>query len=226
MGTVKPKAVVAWSSGKDCAYALFESKHQGNYDIVGLFTTINETSDRVAMHGTRSALLQKQADALGLDLITVPLPWPCSNEIYETRTRLAFQQMIDQNISVIIFGDLFLEDVRAYRETQLQGTGITPVFPIWGRDTYELVQDMIKKDFDIRVVTCDPRVLDQSYVGRQLNKRFLDDLPKNVDPCGENGEFHTAVVNMPLFSGPIKVSWGPHETRDGFHYADLILTEG
>jgi uncharacterized protein (TIGR00290 family) len=218
----KPKAVVAWSSGKDCSYALLTAHRSGDYDIVGLFTTTNEAFDRVAMHGTRNAVLQRQAQALGLDLISVPLPWPCTNEDYEDRMQTATAELLKRGVEVMIFGDLFLEDVRAYRKKQLEGSGIRPVFPIWGEPTDQLARKMITEGFDIRVVTCDPSRLDPSFVGRRLDEAFLQDLPAAIDPCGENGEFHTAVVNMPMFRAPIPVTWGEHEIRDGFAYADLI----
>jgi uncharacterized protein (TIGR00290 family) len=218
----KPKAVVAWSSGKDCSYALLTAHRSGDYDIVCLFTTTNVAFDRVAMHGTRNAVLQRQAQALGLDLISVPLPWPCTNEDYEDRMQTATAELLKRGVEVMIFGDLFLEDVRAYREKQLEGSGIRPVFPIWGEPTDQLARNMIAEGFDIRVVTCDPSRLDPSFVGRRLDEAFLQDLPAAIDPCGENGEFHTAVVNMPMFRAPIPVTWGEHEIRDGFAYADLI----
>lgn len=220
----KPKAVVAWSSGKDCAFAHYTAHQSGDYDIIALFTTTNEAFDRVAMHGTRNSLLQKQADALGLNLISVPLPFPCSNEQYEDRMKRATDTLIDLGIDVMIFGDLFLQDIRTYRENQLNGSGIRPVFPIWGRDTGQLAREMIKTGFDIRVVTCDPSKLDPSFAGRQFDAAFLADLPDDIDPCGENGEFHSAVVNGPLFNRPIPVAWGEHVIRDGFAYADLIPT--
>lgn len=225
MGAIKPKAAVAWSSGKDCAYALYTAHLSDAYDIVALFTTTNEVFDRVAMHGTRTSLLRAQAQALCLDLIQVPLPWPCSNQDYDSRMRLAQDDLKARGISVMIFGDLFLEDVRAYREKQLEGSGIAPVFPVWGRPTDTVIREMIGLGFDIRVVTCDPTRLDPSFAGRQLDHAFLADLPHDVDPCGENGEFHTAVVNMPLFSAPIPVDWGEHVMRDGFAYADLALRQ-
>ena len=218
----KPKAVVAWSSGKDCSYALLTAHRSGDYDIVGLFTTTNEAFDRVAMHGTRNAVLQRQAQALGLDLISVPLPWPCTNEDYEDRMQTATAELLKRGVEVMIFGDLFLEDVRAYREKQLEGSGIRPVFPIWGEPTDQLARKMIAEGFDIRVVTCDPSRLDPSFAGRRLDEAFLQDLPAAIDPCGENGEFHTAVVDMPMFRAPIPVTWGEHVIRDGFAYADLI----
>lgn len=218
----KPKAVVAWSSGKDCAFAHYIAHQSGAYDIIALFTTTNQEFDRVAMHGTRNSLLQKQAEALGLELISVPLPFPCSNEQYEDRMKNATDKLIALGIEVMIFGDLFLEDIRAYRENQLQGSGIQPVFPIWGRDTSKLVREMIDTGFDVRVVTCDPSKLDAGFAGRQLDAAFLADLPEGIDPCGENGEFHSAVVNGPLFKAPISVTWGTHVIRDGFAYADLI----
>ena len=225
MAPMKPKAVVAWSSGKDCSYALMSAMKSGDYDIIGLFATVTEQCQRIAMHDTRLSVIEKQSAALGLELFTAHIPWPCNNEIYQNRMDAAYCDLRRHGIEVMIFGDLFLEDIRHYRETQMTGRAITPVFPIWGRPTGALVCEMLDLGFDIRVVACDLKVLDPSFVGRQLDKQFLDDLPSNVDPCGENGEFHTVVLDMPLYKTAIPAHWGERHTRNGFAFADLITAD-
>lgn len=217
-----PRAVLSWSSGKDCAFALHEVRRQGLADVVAALTTTNEVFDRVAMHGTRNALLHAQAAAMGLELIAVPLPFPCPNAAYEARMAGAVTDLSARGITHMIFGDLFLEDVRAYREEKLQGTGITPLFPLWGRDTALLAREMIAEGFETRIVTVDPAKLEPSFAGRRFDESFLNDLPDGIDPCGENGEFHSAVVAGPIFAAPIPVRTGETVTRDGFVYADLI----
>jgi uncharacterized protein (TIGR00290 family) len=221
---MKPKAAIAWSSGKDCAYALYQVQQSGEYDVCALFTTINETHDRVAMHGTRNALLQRQADALGLELITVGLPWPCDNDTYQQRMAAGQDILKQRGIDVVIFGDLFLEDIRAYRENIMRDTGMTPVFPLWDHKTHDLMRDMLADGFDMRIVTCDPTRVPAELAGQKITPALIDTLPDGVDPCGENGEFHTVVVNMPLFSAPILVNLGDVVTRDGYCYADVIPT--
>lgn len=221
---MKPKAAIAWSSGKDCAFALAEVLRQGDYDVCALFTTINESHDRVAMHGTRNALLHRQADALGLELITVPLPWPCDNDTYQQRMAAGQDLLKQRGIDVVVFGDLFLEDIRAYRENIMRDTGITPVFPLWGRNTQDLIHDMLADGFDMRIVTCDPTRVPAELAGQKITPALIAALPDGVDPCGENGEFHTVVVNMPNFSAPIRVKRGDTVLRDGFCYADIIPT--
>lgn len=217
-----PRAVVSWSSGKDCAFALNEVLKAGTYDVAGLLTSTNSDADRVSMHGTRNALLEAQARAAGLPLITVGLPWPCTNEIYEARMQTACDALIADGITHVIFGDLFLQDVRDYREKQLEGTGLTPVFPIWGRPTDRLAREMIATGFETRLVSVDPNQLDPSFAGRKFDAALLDELPDGVDPCGENGEFHTAVTNTPFFDAPIPHKLGEIVTRSGFIYADII----
>lgn len=217
-----PRAVLSWSSGKDCAFALIEARRLGLADVVAVLTTTNEAFDRVAMHGTRAALLERQAAALGLPLINVPLPWPCSNEEYESRMAAAMDRVAALDVRHMVFGDLFLEDVRAYREEKLRPLGIEAIFPLWGRPTDALAREMIAAGIDARLVTVDPRHLDASFAGRRFDESLLADLPATVDPCGERGEFHTAVVAGPMFSAPIAVTAGETVLRDGFVYADLI----
>ena len=217
-----PRAVLSWSSGKDCAFALLEARRLDLADVVAILTTTNEAFDRVAMHATRNALLEAQADALGLPLIAVPLPWPCSNEDYEARMRSAMDRVAAMGVRHMVFGDLFLEDVRAYREEKLKPLGVGAIFPLWGRPTKALAQDIIASGITARLVTVDPRHLDASFAGRAFDESLLADLPDGVDPCGENGEFHTCVTSGPMFSAPIMVTAGEVVARDGFVFADLI----
>jgi uncharacterized protein (TIGR00290 family) len=217
-----PKAVLSWSTGKDCAFALIEAHRRGLAEVVALLSATNEAFDRVAMHGTRTALLRAQAAALGLPLIEVPLPWPCSNAEYETRMEAALTHVAATGATQMIFGDLFLEDVRAYREAKLAGSGIAPLFPLWGRPTSALAREMIGAGIEARLVTVDPAKLDPSFAGRCYDEDLLVELPDAIDPCGENGEFHTAVLGHPMFAAPIAAQPGETVTRDGFVYADLI----
>lgn len=221
----KPRAVIGWSSGKDCAYALHKVRQEGEIEVVAMLSTTNEAFDRVAMHGTRNALLRAQAHAAGLPLIEVPLPFPCSNAEYEARMAAAMDKVKALDVSHMVFGDLFLEDVRDYRIKQLAPTGITPVFPVWGIPTDQLARMIIADGFDTRIVTCDPSKMPRALCGRRYDERFLAELPEGVDPCGENGEFHSAVVAGPIFSAPIPVKTGETVERDGFIYTDLIPIE-
>jgi uncharacterized protein (TIGR00290 family) len=194
----------------------------GVAEIVGLLTTINEVYDRVAMHGVRSALLDRQIAALGLAAIKVPLPSPCPNEIYEARMAEACMCIKAQEVHHMVFGDLFLEDIRAYREKQLAIAGMQGLFPLWKRDTRELAQKMISAGVEAHLVCVDPRQLDRCFAGRKFDLELLRDLPEGTDPCGENGEFHTVVSAGPMFSAPIPVSVGEIVERDGFVFADVI----
>ncbi len=222
---MRPKAVLSFSSGKDCAMALHVVRQAGEMDVVAALCTTNEAFDRVAMHGTRNALLRAQVAAMGLDLIEVPLPWPCSNEAYEARMTAAMAQVRATGATQMIFGDLFLPDVRAYREEKLAGTGVAPVFPLWGIPTDRLARQMIADGFEAYLVSVDPRKLPASFAGRRFDESLLADLPEGIDPCGENGEFHTAVVAGPIFSAPIPVRPGAVVTRDGFVFADLVVSD-
>lgn len=219
------KLLLSWSSGKDSAWALHCLRQSGECQIAGLLTTLNAAFDRVAMHSTRRALLEAQARAAGLPLYPVPLPWPCSNEQYESAMRSACEAAIADGIEAIAFGDLFLEDVRRYREDKLKGTGLTPVFPLWGLDTRELAEEMIAGDLRARIVCVDPRKLPADFAGRAFDADFLRDLPAGVDPCGENGEFHSAVYAGPMFREPIAIESGEVVERDGFIFADVRLAE-
>ena len=217
-----PKAFVSWSSGKDSAYALLETRRQSIAEIVGILTTIDATDDRVAVHGVRSGLLTRQAAALGLPLIRVELPHPCPNEAYEARFVDACLRIKAQGIEHIVFGDLFLEDIRTYREGLLARAGVQGVFPLWRRDTRSLAHEMIASGIVAHLVCVDLQRLDRSYAGRLFDSGFLSSLPCGVDPCGENGEFHTVVSAGPMFAAPIPVHVGETVERDGFVYADII----
>jgi len=216
------RVLLSWSSGKDCAWALHLLRQQPDIEIVGLLTTINAEFDRVAMHGTRRAILEAQAAAADLPLWKVPLPWPCSNEIYEQHMAEACQSAIDDNIQAIAFGDLFLRDVRAYREKQLQPTGLEPLFPLWDIPTHELARAMINGGLRAKLVCIDSQQLDAAFAGRDFDTDLLHDLPPAVDPCGERGEFHSCVYDGPMFSNPIELKPGETVNREGFIFADFM----
>ncbi|HEX3951262.1 MAG TPA: hypothetical protein VHW95_15505 [Steroidobacteraceae bacterium] len=217
-----PKAFVSWSSGKDSAFALCEAMRLGLAEIAGVVTTVNERFDRVAMHGVRSELLDRQIAALRLPAIKVLIPSPCTNEIYEARMGEACAEMKASGIRHIIFGDLFLEDIRAYRERTLGAIGMTPIFPLWGGGTRQLAVNMIDSGLVAHLVCLDPKRIAPEFAGRRFDARLLNDLPANVDPCGENGEFHTVVTEGPMFAEPIEVSIGQTVERDGFVFTDVI----
>jgi uncharacterized protein (TIGR00290 family) len=217
-----PKALLSWSSGKDAAYALHRLRQQGEVDVVGLLTTLNGAFDRVAMHGVRERLLDAQAEAVGLPLWKVPLPWPCSDEAYGAAMTGACARAAAEGISGMAFGDLFLEDVRAYREARLAGTGLAPAFPLWGADTAELAREMVASGLKASLVCIDPAALDAGFAGRAFDYALLADLPPAVDPCGERGEFHTFVWDGPMFARPVPVVAGEVVERNGFVFADLV----
>jgi uncharacterized protein (TIGR00290 family) len=218
-----PKAVVAWSSGKDCAWALHRVRSEGALDVVGLLTTVTGPFDRVSMHGVRTEVLAAQGEALGLPVHRVSIPYPCPNEIYAAAMSRALETLSQGGVAHVIFGDLFLEDVRAYREQQMANTGFTPVFPLWGSNTRALANEMVDAGVRASVVCLDPRHLPASWAGRTLDHRFLEELPAGVDPCGERGEFHTCVTDGPMFRHPVAVRSGAVVERDGFVFADLEL---
>ncbi|MGC2161389.1 MAG: ATP-binding protein [Silvibacterium sp.] len=221
---MKKKALISWSSGKDSAWMLHRMRQTGEYEIAGLLTTMNAAFDRVAMHGTRRSLLEAQAAAAGQPLRTVPLPWPCSNEQYEAAMREACAQAVADGIEVIAFGDLFLEDVRRYREEKLAGTGLTPVFPLWGLPTDALVREMLAGGLRARIVCVDPRKLPKEFAGRDLDEGVIDAMPADVDRCAERGEFHTAAYAGPMFRTAIPVESGEVVERDGFVFADVTVS--
>jgi uncharacterized protein (TIGR00290 family) len=217
-----PKALIAWSSGKDSAWALHEARRSGSFEIVGALTTVTETFGRVSMHGVREEILAAQLAAARLASLRVPIPYPCSNEIYESRMADALASAKADGVTRVIFGDLFLPDVRAYREQKLAGTGIAPVFPLWQRPTAGLARDMIAAGVETYLVSVDLKQLGKEFAGRRFDE-VIDRFPAGVDPCGENGEFHTCVVAGPMFEHAIAVAPGEIVERDGFVYADLKL---
>lgn len=218
---MKKRALVSWSSGKDSAWALHVLRQQGVYEPAGLLTTMNAEFDRVAMHGTRRTLLEAQADAAGLPLRTIPLPWPCSNEQYEAAMRTACAEAVADGIEAIAFGDLFLEDVRAYREEKLAGTGLAPIFPLWSLPTGALVRDMLAAGLRARIVCLDPSKLPREFAGRDLDESLLEAMPPECDRCAERGEFHTVSYAGPMFRRPIPIESGEVVERDGFVFADV-----
>ncbi len=217
------KILLSWSSGKDSAWMLHVIRSEGLGEAAGLLTTVNEYAGRVAMHAVRLELLQAQANATGLPLMTVPIPSPCPNEIYETRMSAAIARAKTEGFTHVAFGDLFLEDIRRYREERMNGTGLTPMFPLWMRPTDALAREMIHGGLDGYLTCVDPRVLPSSFAGRRFDATLLADLPPGIDPCGERGEFHTCAVAGPMFSHRIDVVRGEVVERDGFVFADLTL---
>ncbi|KIG13427.1 hypothetical protein DB30_08103 [Enhygromyxa salina] len=216
---------MSWSSGKDSAYALHLARSQLDFqdlEIIGLLTTVNASADRVAMHGVRRELLQRQAASLGLPVQVIELPHPCPNGVYEQRMGAAVEQARERGVEVMIFGDLFLEDIRAYREQQLAGTGLEPVFPLWGADTRALARQMLSAGVVATLTCVDLAKLPIELVGRRWDASLLAELPEGVDPCGERGEFHTFVSDGPGFTAPIQHRAGEVVERDGFGFADLL----
>ncbi len=218
----KSKLLLSWSSGKDSAWTLHRLRQRNDFEIVGLVTTVNSEFSRVAMHGVREELLEAQARAAGLPLWRLPLPHPCPNAEYERLMRSFIERARAAGITHMAFGDLFLEDIRAYRERQLRGTGITPVFPLWQLNTPQLARDMLGAGLRAYLTCVDPRCLDRAFAGRAYDATLLSDLPDGVDPCGENGEFHTFCHAGPMFDQPITVRTGMVVERDGFVFADLL----
>jgi uncharacterized protein (TIGR00290 family) len=216
------RTLLSWSSGKDSAWALRTLRRDRRYDVVGLVTTINRTADRVAMHAVRTDLLRAQARATALPLWELLIPSPCSNEEYETVMRETIARAEAEAIDCFAFGDLFLQDVRAYREKQLASTNVKPLFPLWGRDTRELASEMIAGGLRARITCVDPRLVPASLAGREFDAALLNDLPPEADPCGERGEFHTFAFEGPMFDSPIAIVSGEIVERDGFVFADLI----
>jgi uncharacterized protein (TIGR00290 family) len=220
---MRPKALIAWSSGKDSAWALHEARRAGDCEIVGALTTVTETFGRVSMHGVREELLAAQLDAVGLPLVRVPIPFPCPNEVYEARMAAALTEAKAAGVTLVIFGDLFLEDVRRYREEKLACTGIAPVFPLWHRPTDALARDMIDAGVETYLVCVDLKQLAKEFAGRRFDRALLAQLPASADPCGEKGEFHSCVVAGPMFKRRIAVTVGETVERDGFAFADLMM---
>jgi uncharacterized protein (TIGR00290 family) len=215
-----------WSGGKDSAMALYSLLQQKEFRVAALLTTVTEGFDRISMHGVRRELLYRQAQSIGLPLREVFIPPQCVNPIYEARMEEAMQAVREEGIRRVAFGDIFLEDLKAYREKNLAKVGMEAVFPIWRRDTQELAASFVQLGFRARTVCIDPRILDRSFAGRELNESFFKDLPPNADPCGENGEFHTFVYDGPIFAEPVKCEIGEVVERDGFVFCDLLNDEG
>jgi uncharacterized protein (TIGR00290 family) len=219
---MKKKILLAWSSGKDSAWALHVLREQGQYEVAGLMTTFNAAFDRVAMHSTRRNLVEMQAEAAGVPLIAAPIPWPCSNADYELTMKQVCDKALAEGISAIAFGDLFLADVRAYRERQLKDAGLQPLFPLWGLPTKALAQEMISTGLRAKLVCVDPRQLSANFIGRDFDHKFLSEIPASVDPCGENGEFHSFVHAGPMFSRDLAIVTGEKVERDGFWFCDVL----
>lgn len=216
------RVLLSWSSGKDSAWALHVLRQNSEYEIAGLLTTFNQEFDRVAIHGVRRQLVEQQADAAGLPLWTIPLPWPCSNEQYEALMAQACADAIQRGIDAIAFGDLFLEDIRAYREQQLSGTRLEPLFPLWKLPTRELAKEMFTAGLRAILTCVDTKKLSPGFAGRRFDENLLRERPEEIDPCGENGEFHTFAYAGPMFSREIGIALGEMVIRDGFAFADLL----
>lgn len=216
------KTLLSWSTGKDSAWSLNVLRQMPGIEVGGLYTTVNAAVDRVAMHAVRRQLLEAQAEAAGLPLHVIEIPWPCPNEAYERTLGGFVAEQKATGVAAMAFGDLFLEDIRAYRVEKLAGTGIEPLFPLWGRDTRALAHEMIAGGLQAHLTCVDPKKLSASFAGRAFDEALLAELPDDVDPCGENGEFHTCVFAGPMFAHPIEVCVGEVKDRDGFVFADLL----
>jgi uncharacterized protein (TIGR00290 family) len=218
----RTKIWLSWSSGKDSAWTLHELRASRDFEVTALLTTVNRDAGRVAMHAVREELLEAQAAAAGLPLVKVPIPSPCPNAVYEEAMAAAMARARAEGIFHVAFGDLFLEDIRRYREEKLQAVGMTPLFPVWGRDTAQLARDMVAGGLRAYLTCVDPKQLDRRFAGHVFDASFLDELPAGVDPCGERGEFHSCVVAGPMFARPLAVTPGEIVERDGFVFADLL----
>src|SRR5580692_848260 len=218
----RTKAVMSWSTGKDSAFALHEILRGGEVEVVGLLTTVTSAFGRVSMHGVREALLDRQAEALGLPCWKVAIPSPCPNEVYEREMARVLHEVNRIGVTHVVFGDLFLEDLRRYREAKLAAIGMTALFPLWMRDTGALAREMIASGLRATITCIDPRKLPRSFAGRGFDAALLADLPRDVDPCGENGEFHSFAWAGPMFEKTIAIAVGDVVLRDGFVFADLL----
>ncbi len=217
------RVLLSWSSGKDSAWALHLLRRDPAIEVCAHVTTLNAEFDRVAMHGTRHSVLEAQAHAAGLPLWIVPLPWPCSNEIYEQRMAEVCTRAVAENIDAVAFGDLFLADVRSYRVNQLKDTGLEPLFPLWQIPTDQLAREMIAGGLRARLSCVDSKQLPAEFAGREFDASLLTDLPSEADPCGERGEFHTCVYAGPMFTNSLALENGEVVERDGFVFADFQL---
>lgn len=220
--TVPENILLAWSSGKDSAWALHCLNQDPDVEVAGLLTTVNAEFDRVAMHAVRRELLERQIDATGLAPWIVEIPNPCSDAQYSEVMGRTVRRAREAGITAVAFGDLFLPDIREYREKQMAGSGVRPMFPLWMQNTADLAQTMLQAGLRARVTCVDPKVLDPSFAGREWDAAFIDDLPDGIDPCGENGEFHTFVYDGPMLAHPIPIRPGRTVTREGFVFADLL----
>jgi uncharacterized protein (TIGR00290 family) len=216
------KILLSWSSGKDSAWTLHLLRERADLQVVALVTSFNTEANRVAMHAVRRTLVEAQAERVNLPLWAVELPWPCSNSEYEDRMRAVCQRATAEGITAMAFGDLFLQDIRDYRERQLQGTGLQPLFPLWQIPTGDLARDMIAAGVKAKITCVDPSKLAKSFAGHDFDRAFLEALPHGIDPCGENGEFHTFVHDAPVFSHPMRILSGEVVERDGFVFADVL----
>jgi len=222
MANIRQRTLLSWSSGKDSAWSLHLLRRNPAIDVTALLTTFNGTADRVAMHAVRRELVEAQARRIALPLWSIDLPWPCSNAVYEDLMRDMCRRALQADITAVAFGDLFLQDIRGYRERQMEVTGLQPVFPVWQIPTSKLAEDLIRAGVKAKVTCIDRSKLDVSYAGREYDREFLSSLPAGIDPCGENGEFHTFVYDAPVFTSAIKVEVGDRLERDGFVFADLL----
>jgi uncharacterized protein (TIGR00290 family) len=222
----RKKTLLSWSSGKDSAWALHTLRQRSDVEVVGLVTTVNQLHQRVAIHAVRIALLQRQAEATGLPLHIIDLPSPCTNAQYEQAMACFIEQSKQSGIECMAFGDLFLADIREYREAKLSGTGITPLFPLWQMPTDKLAMEMISSGLRAVITCVDPQQLPVTFAGREFNQQFLADLPAQIDPCGERGEFHTFAFDGPMFADAVNIQVGELVERDGFGYADVLPVAG
>lgn len=221
---MKKRTLMSWSSGKDSAWALHKLQHDPEIELVGLFCTVNKEFNRVAMHGVRSALLLEQAKQTGLPIQIIEIPHPCSNTEYEKIMEAFTKKAKNNNIDYFAFGDLFLDDIRSYRQKKLKDSGITPIFPIWGLPTNELSREMIRAGLKTIITCINPKQIPEDFIGSEFDDSFLDSLPANVDPCGENGEFHSFVFDGPMFRKKIEIVVGEIVSRDDFLFADILPT--
>jgi uncharacterized protein (TIGR00290 family) len=219
--TERKRVALSWSSGKDSAWSLHVLRQDPRLEVVALITSFNTVADRVAMHAVRRELVVRQAAAVRLPLWAVELPWPCPNGVYEEHMKALYARAVADGIEAIAYGDLYLRDIREYREKQLQGTGLEPLFPLWGLPTRALAEEMIAGGIRAKLTCVDPNRMDRSFVGREFDAALLGELPCQIDPCGENGEFHTFVWDAPVFSQPVRVTQGEVVERDGFVFSDL-----
>ncbi|RMF95412.1 MAG: adenine nucleotide alpha hydrolase [Candidatus Schekmanbacteria bacterium] len=218
---MKRRTLLSWSSGKDSAWALYKLQQDPEIDLVGIFSTVNKKFNRIAMHGVKVELLYLQAECIGLPLQLIEIPYPCSNEEYEEKMARFVEKSKQNKIDCFAFGDLFLEDIRKYREEKLKGTGIAPIFPIWGIPTDKLSEEMINKGLKAVITCVDPKQISETFIGRSYDKSFLNNIPKDIDPCGENGEFHSFAYGGPMFEKDMKISVGKIVRRDGFVFVDV-----